>query len=246
MAEWYKDWFSSEEYRIVYKHRNDEDAGQLVELILANINVPAGSEILDMACGIGRHSLAFAKKEYKVTAFDLSKPLLEIARQTADKSALKIDFFNADIRMFGIKKEYDLVCNLFTSFGYFEKDEENFGIGIFENARQHLKQGGWFAFDYLNADYIKEHLNPLTAEKYDDGKIIQRRFIEESRVYKEIIIQKNGVCKTYWESVKLYPPKEILLRLQETGFKIMNILGDYNGGVFVPNISPRLIIFARK
>ncbi len=244
MAEWYKDWFSSEEYRIVYKHRNDEDAGQLVKLILANINIPPGSDILDMACGTGRHSIAFAKKGYNVTAFDLSKPLLEIARQTADKLELKIDFFNADIRLFGIKKEFDLVCNLFTSFGYFEKDEENFGI--FENARQHLKQGGWFVFDYLNADYIKKRLDPFTAEKYDDGKIIQRRFIEGNRVYKEIIIQKSGFCKTYWESVKLYSPKEILLRLQETGFRIINILGDYNGGAFLPNISPRLIIFAGK
>ena len=36
--EWYKDWFASEDYLDVYRHRNSEDTDQLVKLIINNLS----------------------------------------------------------------------------------------------------------------------------------------------------------------------------------------------------------------
>ncbi len=125
MTEWFESWFESEEYLKVYKHRDEKEARLLVESIISITNIKNKSKILDIACGAGRHSIEFAKKGFIVTAFDLSKNLLNNAKVNAQKAGVDIDFIRADIRDFYIDVKFDLVLNLFTSFGYFESDEEN-------------------------------------------------------------------------------------------------------------------------
>ncbi len=73
---WYKDWFNSENYLKIYSHRDESEAQRLVELIAKNLNLKSNSKVLDMACGSGRHAIIFAKKEFDVTAVDLSQRLM--------------------------------------------------------------------------------------------------------------------------------------------------------------------------
>jgi cyclopropane fatty-acyl-phospholipid synthase-like methyltransferase len=244
MGQWYEDWFSSEEYLSVYRHRDEKDAGVLTQLILDKTCLQPGSEILDIACGSGRHSISFAQKGYSVTGIDLSSKLLENAENTAGKLGLKIDFRSADMRSFQLGKKFDLACNLFTSFGFFERDEDNFAV--FTNAYRHLKKEAYFVLDYFNSYRLRKDIAPITIENLDNKEILQRRFIEGGRIYKEIIIKKNGTCKNYWESVKLYTAEEIRNNLEMTGFKVNCVLGDYEGNNFIVDKSSRLIIFAVK
>ena len=82
--EWYKNWFNSEEYLKVYRHRDQKEASQLVQLVINNIDVSKIKTVLDMAAGSGRHALVFAKKGFEVTAVDLSENLLSIGKKYAD------------------------------------------------------------------------------------------------------------------------------------------------------------------
>ncbi len=125
MGEWFKDWFASDEYLNVYSHRNKKDADSLLKLILTNISIPPNASILDSACGNGRHSESLSKLGYNVFGFDLSKTLLQIAQKNklANNSAVK--YFCSDIRNIPINKPFDVILNLFTSFGYFNRVEEN-------------------------------------------------------------------------------------------------------------------------
>ena len=127
-SEWFKDWFETEEYLNVYRHRNESDAEDLINLIINNISLPKSSEVLDMACGTGRHSILLAKKGFKVSAVDLSKNMLSVASGKAEKENLKINFIQSDLRNFTHSGRFNLIVNLFTSFGYFESDKENFQI----------------------------------------------------------------------------------------------------------------------
>jgi len=70
MTEWFEDWFNTEEYLNVYRHRNEEDAKNLFDLIIKNVLLEKGSKVLDLACGAGRHSILFAKNNFDVTAVD--------------------------------------------------------------------------------------------------------------------------------------------------------------------------------
>lgn len=195
MAEWFEVWFNTEEYLKVYRHRNEAEAEKLVNLILGNINIKSGSDVIDLACGAGRHSILFAEKGFSVTAVDLSAHLLNVAKRRAIEQGLKINFVNADLRYFCIASKFDLVMNLFTSFGYFESDEENFSL--FSTAFELLKNNGNFVLDYFNTDFVRKNFIPYSEEIIGGEKVIQERKIVGNRVIKNIKIARNGTSKKY-------------------------------------------------
>ena len=244
MAEWFESWFESEEYLKVYKHRDEREALQLVESIISITNIKNKSKILDLACGAGRHSIEFAKKGFLLTAVDLSENLLNNAKVNAQNAEVDIDFIRADIRDFYIDDKFDLVLNLFTSFGYFESDEENFKV--FKSAYDHLNENGFFIIDYFNKKYLEENLIPNSSLRIEDGEIIQKRRIEKGRVIKDIIIKKNGNEKYFKESVKIYSLDEIKSKLELTKFNIKDIYGSFDRSKFDESLSNRIIIIAQK
>jgi 2-polyprenyl-3-methyl-5-hydroxy-6-metoxy-1,4-benzoquinol methylase len=244
MTEWFEDWFNSKEYLDVYQHRNESDAKLLFELIIKNIEIPRKGKVLDLACGPGRHSILFARKGFDVTGIDLSENLLRVAESAARKEKLEIQFIKADLRNIELTETFDLVVNLFTSFGFFDKDEDNFSI--FRIASDLLKPGGYFVFDFLNSAFIENNLIRESKEDKLQEKIIQKRRIEGDRVIKDIIIQYKGTVKTFYESVKLYRVGELKEAIKEKGLAIKKTFGDFTGRDFMEESSPRIIIIAQK
>lgn len=245
MAEWFKDWFSSSEYLELYRHRDDTDARELCELISGSVPLKPGMKLLDVACGSGRHASFFARKGCSVFAFDLSRQMLSLGRTKAAGLNLPISFFCCDVRHFALRaSSFDIATNLFTSFGYFEKDEDNFAI--FCSINNALFDGGYFVFDYLNAGFLRKNLRHETIDKYDGKTIIQRRTLENNRVVKSIKIKDNFGEKTFRESVRLYDSTSLVRKLTECGFTVRNIYGDYFQTEFSEEHSQRLVIIAQK
>lgn len=244
MSEWFEEWFNTEEYLSVYRHRNEDDAKNLFKLILDNIELKTGSKILDFACGAGRHSILFAKAGFDVTAVDISDNLLSVGRRNSEDLGLKINFIKSDLRTFSDQEKYNLVINLFTSFGYFETDEEN--AMVLKIAYQHLFENGYFILDFFNVFYLRNNIIPISYDKIDDGIIKQTRVFEKGRIIKKIMIAKRGLEKHYMESVRGYAKEELVSMLLESGFRIYNTFGDYDGKSFHALNSPRIIIIAKK
>jgi ubiquinone/menaquinone biosynthesis C-methylase UbiE len=243
-SEWFKDWFETQEYQSVYQHRNERDAEDLVTLILTNIILNHSAKVLDMACGTGRHSILFAKKGFNVTAVDLSKNMLSVARSKAQSENLNINFVQADLRYFAYTVKFELIVNLFTSFGYFESDIENFHI--LKSAYLHLNESGYFVLDFFNKHFIENNLVLESIDKIGSGEIIQRRKIEGQRIIKDILIKNNGHSKMFRESVRMYDPEELSSELTRIGFAIEKTFGDFHGSKFDKTYSKRIILFARK
>jgi cyclopropane fatty-acyl-phospholipid synthase-like methyltransferase len=244
MAEWFENWFESDEYLKVYSHRDNEDAKALFKLIMDNVSIPVNGRVLDLACGAGRHSILFAQKGYLVTAVDLSANLLKLAGKAAQDEGVEIELIRCDIRKFKNSVEYDLVANLFTSFGYFETDEEN--LGIFNTVYNSLKKDGFFVFDYLNKEFVEENLIARSIGNNKDGStVIQTREITGGRVVKKIKIQKEGNEQSFEESVKLYSKEFLVEEMETRGFTVKKIFGDLKGNSFGKG-SDRVIIIARK
>ncbi|GBD88581.1 dTDP-3-amino-3,4, 6-trideoxy-alpha-D-glucopyranose [bacterium BMS3Abin03] len=242
--EWYKSWFNSEEYLKVYRHRDNKDAEALIELFLNNIDTDRVKNLLDMACGAGRHAVILAQKGFTVTAVDLSDNLLSVAKSSAADSGVNIDFIQSDIRDFKTDKKFDLILNLFTSIGYFEQDEENYFI--LKKAYDLLAGGGFFVLDYFNKEYVEANLEPQTVDEFDNTRIVQNRFISGERVIKEITIDSNGKTNKFVESVRMFSYDELIGALKKIGFKIKNVFGDFKGSKFKLESSPRIIIIASK
>lgn len=254
MTDWYKKWFSSEYYFELYAHREEKDTRTIVNLIQRNIELPTKSTLLDLCCGAGRHSIEFARRGYDVTGIDISSFMIEKAKDSFKKNkeiGLKIQFFIMDMKDFNFNNTFDIAVNLFSSFGYFINDEENFSL--FSNVKSSLKKNGYFVFDFLNRYYLIKYLVPLTKTKIKDKLILQKRRIENNFVFKDIYICKKNFHNDcirrkpdFIERIKLYGFTEIRNELRKSNFEIINIFGDYFGNKYNELNSKRLIIFAKK
>lgn len=244
MQNWFKDWFNSEDYLKVYNHRDSLDAQKLSDLILSSTNIPKTAKILDAACGYGRHAIYISSKGYNVVGFDLSKTLLTKAKEEALIQNVSLNLILADIREICFKTKFDLILNLFTSFGYFETDKENFSF--IERAFEFLKDNGFYVLDYFNKSYLEKNLIEKSERIIDDMNVIEKRKIENDRVIKEIIIMKKKSTQKFMESVKLYDSQTLIKEFVRSGYKLYNLFGDYDGNNYDEKTSPRLILIFRK
>lgn len=239
--DWYKKWFGNE-YLTVYSHRDHQDAKKLVHLILSEIDLKPKSKILDICCGQGRHVSILAKRDFQVFGIDLSRTLLEIAKQNT-KNFPFVHCVQADMRYLPISAKFDLVMSLFTSFGYFETDAEN--KLVFKQMKSVLKPQGYFVFDYFNSFVVENNLVPVHEHTIDNVNIKQERYIKDSRINKKITLVENGKESIFYESVKIYQPEEIFTMLENAGLKITKVFGRYSGAEFKKD-SPRLLIIGEK
>jgi len=252
---WYKKWFNTQEYLDLYKHRDNTDAIKIINLLFKNIYLKKGAKVLDLACGNGRHSVLFAKKGYNVTGIDLSKYLISRANEKRETDYHKykqmLSFEIGDMRNIARLKEFDLIVNLFSSFGYFNNRIDN--EKVIKSIARALKPKGYFLFDFLNKDYLIKNLVPYSIKKEKDKIIVQIRNIADGFVEKNILIIKNNpkkekcpVLNRYMEKIKLYSLEDFKIMYSRFGLKFIKIFGDYEGKNFIKNKSERLIILAGK
>lgn len=123
---------------------------------------PRGSErLLDLACGIGRHSRELSRRGFDVVGLDISAELLEIAAREAAAESLEIAFVQADLRELDYEDEFDLVLSLNDgAVGYFETDEENYRT--FEVVSRALRPGGGHLMQLPNVLHAEKHLPQKT------------------------------------------------------------------------------------
>jgi ubiquinone/menaquinone biosynthesis C-methylase UbiE len=163
---WYQESFGND-YLLVYRHRDLQGAYHEVKKMMDWLHIPQGAEVLDLCCGMGRHSMALSEFGYKVTGVDLSEVLLnEAVKRDSGKQA---KWLQGDMRDVPLEQAFDAVVNLFTSFGYFEEDEEN--EKVFYEMNRLLKSNGRFIVDFLNPVYVKATLVPQ-SERSDRKSVV--------------------------------------------------------------------------
>lgn len=244
---WYKKWFSNKFYLELYQHRDEEDARWMINLLQRSISVNTRSKVLDIACGSGRHSLELARRGFDVTGFDLSEFLIKEAKKGLKESVekdLKVKFLIKDMRYFNFNGSFDIAVNIFTSFGYFDNDEENFSV--IKNVSDSLKKGGYFVFDFINKNYLEKNIVPNSVSRKGEFTIKQKRRIENGFVIKEISIKKGKELLEFNEVLRLYTLNEFKKVFESYKLHILHTYGDYFGNKFNLNKSQRLIIIAKK
>lgn len=240
MSDWFKDWFSSGEYHTVYKHRDSKDVVQFWNTYTKKFNPQKNIKILDAACGPGRYSYHLAKQGFDVTGFDLAMPLLKITRDKLTNLGIQPKLFRSDIRNVPLQGKFDLILNMFTSFGYFDDDDENFKF--IKSARKLLKPDALFVLDYLNDIFVRENLVPHSTKEIQGKTITENRFIRNGRVEKEISISGDDGMANFLESVKLYDKDFLMTTIKDLGYSVKEVWGGYEGEPFDRNSSQRLII----
>lgn len=241
MHSWYEKSFG-EDYLRVYRHRNVDDAVCEVNQVANWLQLNKNDLILDLCCGAGRHTITLARQGFHVVGFDLSKTLLARAQEHAEE--LPIPFITGDMRELPFTNHcFDVVVNLFTSFGYFPSDEENQKV-LYEMARV-LKPGGRFVMDYMNPLWVTENLIPFSEREENGMNIREERRIEENTVCKTITIDDENGRRHYYERVKMYTRNEMSEMVKRAGFLLDRIVGNFQGGTFQDYSSKRMIFIGK-
>ncbi|WP_284644809.1 class I SAM-dependent methyltransferase [Paenibacillus silviterrae] len=243
MSDWFTKSFGSD-YMIVYKHRDLQGAYDEVRKMMEWLELPEGSEVLDLCCGMGRHSMALRDFGFRVTGVDLSGVLLEEAKRL--DAGGEVRWLQGDMRAVPLDESFDAVVNLFTSFGYFDEDAQN--EKVLGEIHRLLGPAGRFIIDYLNPDEVKRTLVPLSERTDADLAIKEMRRIEDGFVRKTIEIkdQETGELRTYEEQVKLYDSKAFLAMLERAGLQVEQLYGGYDASSYDAATSKRMIFVGRK
>jgi SAM-dependent methyltransferase len=234
---WYEQWFD-ENYLALYRHRDRGDAEEQVRLIIDTLGLSPDTAILDLACGEGRYTALFNELGYTITGLDLSETLIDCGRERYTGLDLRV----GDMRR--IPGTFDLILSLFTSFGYFDADQEN--EKVLHSVYNALNPGGVFWLDFLNAQQVREQLAPRSASQLTpEIQVLETRKIQHGRIIKDIYFKEDDREKCYRESVRLFTRQQLEDMFQRTGFHIIKLFGDYKGQPWAP-LSPRTILVGRK
>jgi len=244
------DWFEDESFwELVYGHMFPDESFAAAEEQVGRFSELTGSpfsRVLDLCCGPGRHSIPLAKRGAAVTGVDRSSFLLKKARARAESDNLKTEWIQEDMRTFVRPGQFDLAICLFTSFGYFEKEEEN--LAVLRNIHSSLWPGGSFIVDVLGKEILARRFAPSAVEEYPDGTMmIERREIiaDWSRTRATWILIQNNQATRWVINTALYSGQELASLLRKTGFKDVRLYGTWKGGPYDLN-AERLIAVAAK
>ena len=236
MPEWFEEWFG-EEYLQLYPHRDDAEAERAVGLIVRATGLAPSWRVLDVGCGAGRHARAFRAAGARCVGLDLSRTLLRVARGVTDAPLVRADMRRIPIR----PGSMDLTVSLFTSFGYFEHDEEH--AGVLREMVATIRPGGWFVIDFLNAAEVRRRLVARETVPVRGGSAeVARTMSPDGRYVCKTIVTPAG--RRYTERVRLFDQAQMSAMLSDVGLEVRHRFGDYDAAPIRPD-SPRTILAGR-
>ena len=240
-TEWYKSWFDSPYYHILYKNRDDKEAKLFIHNLCENLPLNKQDNVLDLGCGKGRHAIELKKYFSYVAGIDLSHNSINIAK---DHETSQLQFAVQDMRSFETHKKFNAIFNLFTSFGYFNDYLDN--SKVLHSCNNALLDNGYIIIDYLNAHKVKMNIRENETKTIDEIEFQIKRKIEKGKIIKNIFFKHEQITYNFEEKVQLFSLNNFIYLLNETGFKLEETYGNYLLNPFDFENSDRLIIIARK
>jgi SAM-dependent methyltransferase len=239
--EWFSSWFDTPYYHTLYKNRDYEEASLFIDNVSQFLKLKQNTVCWDLCCGKGRHSIYLNKKGFRVIGTDLSEQSICEANESANET---LEFYQHDMRKLFRTNYFEVVFNLFTSFGYFEKREDD--LHVFDSVQKALKSNGLFVFDYLNSEYVKSKMVECDSKTIDNITFNISKKIENNTIIKSIEFTDKGEFFHFEERVKLFDKTYFEGLAKECNLTILNTFGNYQLQEFDVNTSPRLILVLQK
>ncbi|MBU7017549.1 MAG: methyltransferase domain-containing protein [Theionarchaea archaeon] len=215
-----------------------------VDHIVELLGVDPPASVLDLCCGPGRHALELARRHYAVTGVDRTTVYLERAEKQAEKEGISIEFIQEDMRTFCRPESFDGAIMMFTSFGYFEEDEDRI---VLENVCKSLKDKGRLLLDVKGKEIVARTFTERDWREKDGIFHLEERKIVENwtRTNNRWIIIDGDSRKEVQFLLRIYSAHELCTLLQECGFSSVNVFGNMEGKPY-DHAAKRLIAVAQK
>ena len=234
--EWFASWFDSPFYHILYKDRDYTEAQQFMDNLTNYLNIPEGGKILDLACGKGRHSIYLNTLGYTVTGVDLSANSIAHAKQFENETLQ----FNVHDMSKPYAQKFDAVFNLFTSFGYFEKEEDN--LNTIKAIKADLNEFGFGVIDFMNSEYVIDNLIAEDIKTVEGIDFKQKRSVVNGYIIKDISFTVDNENYNFQERVRGFKLADFESLFNQAGVYLLDVFGNHKLQKFHAKQSERLIL----
>lgn len=223
--------------------RTELEAEQIATLL--SLAPPA--RILDLPCGVGRHSIALARRGYRVTGIDLTPDYVEVARRRAAEIAGPAPQFRVgDMRAHDGDGSFDAVINIWTSFGYFKDIEDDRRVA--GNFLRSLRPGGMLLMEMMGKEVFAMRRQARDWQELGDGSILltENRVTDSwSWISSRWMWVREGKTSTHTIEHRLYSFAELRELLASVGFAEIQALGSLGGAPY-DHEAMRLVVKARR
>jgi SAM-dependent methyltransferase len=211
------------------------------------LGLGAGSRVLDVACGYGRHAIHLARRGMRVVGLDLNAYFLGVARERAETEASQVEFVRGDARLLPFHESFDAAVCLGGSFGQFASEDED--VALLRETAQALKPGGKFLLDVANRDGILSRFVGKDWDQLEDGTVVlhERRWdsLRGRLDGKDVVVGPDGRRREYEHSMRLYGAPEIDSIFRRAGLDVLALYGSL-AGTAVGWDSPRVNVVAQR
>ncbi len=243
--DWYKDFFQGVVLDVWREACQPDQTESEVDIFVHLTALHDGDRILDVPCGLGRHSLELAKRGYKVSGVDLSTEAVAEVKAQAELNHVQIEVLQRDMRDLPWEQEFHAACCLGNSFGYLE----HAGTAAFLKAvSRALKPFGRLLIDSL---MVAESILPGLDERNwmqvgDILMLIENEYrIPESRLETTYTFVRGADRETRVSYHYIYTVAEITRMLKESGLEVKAFFDSFSLDPYHYG-SPRLVLLAEK
>ncbi len=218
---------------------------------LADVEV---KEILDVACGTGRHAIPLSKKGYTVTGGDRSQAMLAVLEEKVRRANIEIPVIKCDMKDIEFREEFDAIICMYTSFNYLLTDQDiEKALVAFYRA---LRPGGIVILDLMNPIFYIGKFREITVEHHQEGQMcIQRTFkhtLDEVRslwYQDEFVVADDGnsvsTCREI-HTMRMLTYPEISRFIRDAQFVDIKCYGNFTDLVEAEDKAERLILVCKR
>jgi SAM-dependent methyltransferase len=232
--DWWQTWFGPG-YIALYDAYLAERTPVEVDQLEALLHIHPPKRVLDLPCGQGRHSIELARRGYDVTGVDLSPFMLDIAKDRAAAAGVQVRWLGGDMRQPLRDESFDVILNLFTSFGYFADPADD--QHVLTAGAAMLAPGGRLLLEVINGTRIMNDFQSREWFTVGRAAVMEARTLDRSsqRMVVERTVSIPPDEQTSVHAIRLYTGEQIEAAMRSAGFGRVDLYGDWDGGPLRPD-----------
>lgn len=230
---------------ILFNQQRLSSTPEEVDKIVKLLQIEEQARILDLCCGKGRHSLEFSRRAFDVIGVDRTAAYIEKARLEAEKLNLNVSFIHGDMREFQLPDHFDVIINMFGSFGYFENPDDDRQVAA--NMYRSLRAGGQFLIETAGKEIAARNFQEMEWSEAGDSLILSERKVTQNwgRIETRWIVIQGTKRVEHRVSVRSYSAVELSTLLLDCGFSKVQVYGSLDGTEYDQR-AQRLVVVGRK
>jgi len=228
--EWWRALFNSPIYFELYEEADTRKAVAEVGDLLRLLRLAPPARVLDVPCGYGRHAIELARRGFAVTGVDASEVQIARGREKAAAAGVRVDLRVMDARALEFDAEFDLVINMFLSFGYFETDDEH--LAMLWGIARALRPGGRFLMEFWNREYEIRYFDRYQVDRA--GAVVEVEEWEFDHLrgrlnWTNTAFLPDGRRESWWHSIRAYTVVEMRTLFERAGLRLEAVYGGLGG-----------------